>query len=211
MKNKLPNDIFEAMKNAKEKSYISGFDNTFTKTDFTPKKKPTIKEKLKNIINKFFNKVKKNKITLTIKNWFYNKVIKPYQTKKAEREHKKYIKDLQNNFSKKFNVDVEKTIKIMNGPGYSPHKYDTDELLVKNRIEMNKTKDILGNRMSPFLYEPDIIDIHNENLNINEGNPTFQELVKIENDKASSSAFKQYEFFRKRPHLSVSGRKDKRR
>ena len=36
------------------------------------------------------------------------------------------------------------------------------------------------------------------------------ELVRIENMKASTSANKQYEFFNKRPHLTVGGRKRNR-
>jgi hypothetical protein len=98
----------------------------------------------------------------------------------------------------------------MNQPAYSPPNVDDNALLIQNRIEINKTKVILGNRISPFLYEPDIIDIHNENINLNDGNPTFEELVRIENMKASTSANKQYEFFNKRPHLTVGGRKRNR-
>jgi hypothetical protein len=97
----------------------------------------------------------------------------------------------------------------MNDPGYSPHQYDNNDLLVENRIQINKTKDILGNRISPFLYEPDIIDIHNENIHLNEGNLTFEELVRIENIKASTSANKQYEFFSKRPNLTYAYRDKK--
>jgi hypothetical protein len=51
-----------------------------------------------------------------------------------------------------------------------------------------------------------VIDIHNENLSLNEDNPTFQELIHIENEKASASVFDQYEFFRKRPHLITPDR-----
>ena len=204
---KIPNELLEAMKKASDKTI---FNDSFKVADFTPKKKTPFKIRLKNSIKKFFNKFKKSKFLMKIKNWYYNNIKKPIQDKKEEKYKLTYVKELKENFSKKFNVDVEKTIKIMSQPGYSPYTVDNNDLLIQNRIEINKTKVILGNRISPFLYEPDIIDIHNENINLNEGNPTFEELVRIENMKASTSANKQYEFFNKRPHLTVGGRKRNR-
>ena len=200
---KIPNELLEAMKKASDKTI---FNDSFKVADFTPKKKTPFKIRLKNSIKKFFNKFKKSKFLMKIKNWYYNNIKKPIQDKKEEKYKLTYVKELKENFSKKFNVDVEKTIKIMSQPGYSPYTVDNNDLLIQNRIEINKTKVILGNRISPFLYEPDIIDIHNENINLNEGNPTFEELVRIENMKGSTSANKQYEFFNKRPHLTYAYR-----
>lgn len=204
---KIPNELLEAMKKASDKTI---FNDSFKVGDFTPNKKTPFKIRLKNSIKKFFNKFKKSKFLMKIKNWYYNNIKKPIQDKKEEKDKLRYVKELKENFSKKFNVDVEKTIKVMNQPAYGPPNVDNNALLIQNRIEINKTKVILGNRISPFLYEPDIIDIHNENINLNEGNPTFEELVRIENMKASTSANKQYEFFNKRPHLTVGGRKRNR-
>jgi len=175
-------------------------------TDFTPKKKPSFKVRFKKIVTNITSSIKKFKFLMKIKKWFDETITQPIKAKKAKRAHDKYIKELKENFSKKFNINVDKTIMIMNGPGYSPENIDSSDLLIKNSIEINKTKDILGNRISPFLYEPDIIDIHNENLSLNEDNPTFQELIHIENEKASASVFDQYEFFRKRPHLIAPDR-----
>ena len=199
-------DLNEILSRMKSGDSIQSKTNV---TDFTPKKKPTLKVRFKKSISNLVNKLTKSKLILTVKNWFNKTITQPIKDKKIKRAHDKYIKELKYNFSKKFNVNIDKTINIMNGPGYSPSNVNNSDLLVKNRIEMNKTKTILGNRISPFLYEPDIIDIHNENININEGNPTFQELIKIENEKASNSAFNQYEFFRKRPHLITPNRDKK--
>jgi hypothetical protein len=204
---KIPNELLEAMKKA---SHKTTFNDSFKVTDFTPKKKTPFKIRLKNSIKKFFNRFKKSKFLMKIKNWYYNNIKKPIQDKKEEKDKLRYVKELKENFSKKFNVDVEKTIRVMNQPAYSPPNVDDNALLIQNRIEINKTKVILGNRISPFLYEPDIIDIHNENINLNDGNPTFEELVRIENMKASTSVNKQHEFFNKRPHLTVGGRKRNR-
>jgi len=203
MRNKLPNEILEAMKNAKDTNHINGFNNSFTKTDFTSKKKPTIKDKVKKSIAKFFNNIKNSKLIVGVKNWFYVKFIKPAKEKRAKKEHDNYVKELKDNFSKKFNVDVEKTIKIMSQPGYSPYQYDNDALLVENRLDINKRKSLY--KFAPFMYSPEIVDIHNENLNTN--NPSFDNIVSNESNKANESLDKQLEFYRKRPHLTVGGRK----
>jgi hypothetical protein len=201
MKNmsKIPQELLDAMKmpsvniSLEKKSVI----------DFTPKKKISFKEKVKNYINGLFSKVKKSKFLTNIKNWFDNKFIKPRQEKRAKKEHERYVKELKSNFSKKFNVDIEKTIKIMNQPGYSPYEVDNNQLLIDNRLEINKRKSLY--KFSPIMYSPEIVDIHNENLN--KKNPTIDEIKANEDNKVSDTLDKQLEFFRKRPHLTVGGRK----
>jgi hypothetical protein len=196
---KIPQELLDAMKrpsvniSLEKKSVI----------DFTPKKKISFKEKVKNYINGLFSKVKKSKFLTNIKNWFDNKFIKPRQEKRAKKEHERYVKELKANFSKKFNVDVEKTIKIMGQPGYSPHEVDNNQLLIENRLEINKRKSL--NKIPPIMYNPEIVDIHNENLNKN--NPTFSEISSDDYNKVNDTLDKQLEFFRKRPHLTVGGRK----
>jgi hypothetical protein len=128
-----------------------------TVADFAPvrKEKLTIKQRLKKLTLRLFNKVKKSKILVKLKTWFNNTLVKPYQTKKAKRE--------EENFSKKFNVDIEKSISVMSGPGYSPANIDNDSLLIANRLDINKRKSMY--KFAPFIYDVDIVDIHNENIN----------------------------------------------
>jgi hypothetical protein len=201
MENKIPNDLMNALKSAKNLDYQDKFNHTIVgKTDFTPKKKPSFKDRVITSVKMFFKKIKNNKLLLTIKNWFYNTFKKPYIDKK---EKERYIKELKSNFSKKFNVDVEKTIKIMNSPGYSPPQYNNEALLVENRMEINKRKSLY--KFAPFMYDPDVVDIHNENLN--ENNPNINQIIANDANDSVEKLDKQLEFFRKRPHLTVKGRK----
>jgi hypothetical protein len=196
---KIPKELLDAM----TKHSVNISLEKKSETDFTSKNKISFKEKVKNYINGLLSKVKKSKLLTNIKNWFNNKFIKPLQDRKARKKHEKYVKELKTNFSKKFNVDVEKTIKIMNQSGYSPLEVDNDKLLVENRIEINKRKSLYT--FAPFMYNPEVVDIHNENLNKN--NLKIDEIRANEYNKVNDTLDKQLEFFRKRPHLTVGGRK----
>lgn len=201
---KIPKELLDALKNSQAKTE---FNNSFTKvTDFTPKKKLTLKERIKKSITNLFSKLKKSKLVLTIKNWWFNNVKNPIKQKKGKREREKYVKELKDNFSKKFNVDVEKTIKIMTQSAYSSYEVDNDKLLVENRLDINKRKTLY--KFAPFVYEPEIVDVHNENLNLD--NPPMNEIITTDNDKALNDLTKQEKFFKKRPHLTVGDRKSKR-
>ncbi len=200
---KIPNDLLNAMK---QSATNTSFDNSFKVTDFTPKKKPSRMVRFKNSVNRFFNKLKKSKFLLKIKNWYYVNFKKPIQDKKEEKERLTYIKELKENFSKKFNVDVEKTIKIMNQPGYSPYVVDNNAMLVENRLDINKRKSLY--KFAPFMYNPEIIEIHNENLDSTK--PSLNEIITSDNEKSRKDLDKQNEFFNKRPHLTVKGRKSNR-
>jgi hypothetical protein len=199
---KIPKEIRDAMNlDAQDRPAIFGNPKS---TDFTPKKKISLMVRIKNRFNGLFNKIKKSKFLIfNIKNWFNKNFIKPSQEKKAKKEHERYVKELKSNFSKKFNVDVEKTIKIMSQPGYSPYEVDNNKLLIENRLEINKRKSLY--KFSPIMYSPEIVDIHNENLN--KKNPTIDEIRANEDNKVSDTLDKQLEFFKKRPHLTVGGRK----
>lgn len=200
---KLPKDLFDALKNSQAKTE---FNNSFTKvTDFTPKKKPTLKERIKKSVTNLFSKLKKSKLVLTIKNWWFNNIKNPIRQKRAKKERENYVKELKANFAKKFNVDVEKTIRVMNHPNYSPYEVDNDRLLVENRLDINKRKSLY--KFAPFIYEPEIVDVHNENLNTN--NPPINEIINSDDDKSRNELTKQENFLKKRPHLTVGGRKRK--
>jgi hypothetical protein len=200
---KLPKDLFDALKNSQAKTE---FNDSFTKvTDFTPKKKPTLKERIKKSVTNLFSKLKKSKLVLTIKNWWFNNIKNPIRQKRAKKERENYVKELKANFAKKFNVDVEKTIRVMNHPNYSPYEVDNDRLLVENRLDINKRKSLY--KFAPFIYEPEIVDVHNENLNTN--NPPINEIINSDDDKSRNELTKQENFLKKRPHLTVGGRKRK--
>jgi bifunctional DNA-binding transcriptional regulator/antitoxin component of YhaV-PrlF toxin-antitoxin module len=198
---KIPKEIRDAMNlDAQDRPAIFGNPKS---TDFTPKKKISLMVRIKNRFNGLFNKIKKSKFLTNIKNWVDKTFIKPAQEKRAKKEHERYVKELKSNFSKKFNVNVEKTIKIMNQPGYSPYEVDNNQLLIENRLEINKRKSL--HIIPPIMYSPEIVDIHNENLN--KKNPTIDEIRANEDNKVSDTLDKQLEFFKKRPHLTVGGRK----
>jgi len=163
-------------------------------SNFEPKKKPSLKYRFKNSINS----IKKSKFLMKIKMWFNKTIVNPIKSKKAKRDHNRYVKELKANFAKKFNVDVEKTINIMNSPGYSPVNVDNNQLLVQNRLEINKRKSLYT--FAPFIYDVDIVDIHNENLNIEL--PPVNEIIAEDNKKASKTLDKQHMFFVERPKLT---------
>lgn len=163
-------------------------------SNFEPKKKPSLKDRFKNLINS----IKKSKFLMKIKMWFNKTIVNPIKSKKAKRDHNRYVKELKANFAKKFNVDVEKTINIMNSPGYSPVNVDNNQLLVQNRLEINKRKSLYT--FAPFIYDVDIVDIHNENLNSEL--PPVNEIIAEDNKKASKTLDKQHMFFVERPKLT---------
>ena len=109
------------------------FDEKFSRTNFTPKKKPSLFTRLKKSVNNFFKNARNTKVVKFIFNWWSNNVTKPYQDYKKDRERKKYVKELKKEFSEMFNVDVEKTINIMKGSDYNPSTFDKNQLLVENR------------------------------------------------------------------------------
>ena len=196
MEKKDLNEILNRMKNASiiEIDDSLKLTNKANITDFTPKKKPSLKDRFKNSINS----IKKSKFLMKIKMWFNKTIVNPIKSKKAKRDHNRYVKELKANFAKKFNVDVEKTINIMNSPGYSPVNVDNNQLLVQNRLEINKRKSLYT--FAPFIYDVDIVDIHNENLNSEL--PPVNEIIAEDNKKASKTLDKQHMFFVERPKLT---------
>ena len=170
-------------------------------SNFEPKKKPSLKDRFKNLINS----IKKSKFLMKIKMWFNKTIVNPIKSKKAKRDHNRYVKEIKANFAKKFNVDVEKTINIMNSPGYSPVNVDNNQLLVQNRLEINKRKSLY--KFAPIMYNPEFVDIHNENINLE--NPDISQIISYETDKAKDDLDKQGEFFSKRPNLTYAYRDKK--
>jgi len=203
MEKKDLNEILGRMKSGDSAQNI--MLSKFKSTDFTPKKKPNLKVRFKKMITNMINSIKKLDFLMKIKTWFNNTIAQPIKDKRAKRAHDKYVKELKYNFSKKFNVDVNKTINIMNGPGYSPSNIDNNKLLIENRLEINKRKSLY--KFAPIMYNPEFVDIHNENINLE--NPDISQIISYETDKAKDDLNKQGEFFSKRPNLTYAYRDKK--
>ena len=57
------------------------------------------------------------------------------------------------------------------------------------------------------MYNPEFVDIHNENINLE--NPNIRQIISDETDKAKDDLDKQGEFFSKRPNLTYAYRDKK--
>jgi hypothetical protein len=192
------NDLHKILTEVIDENTSKIFYGRVNPNNFEPKKKPSFKERFKNMILNIGNKIKKAKILVLIKNWFNKTIIQPIKTKRTKIAHDRHVKLLKKNFSKSFNVDVEAMIKVMNSPGYSPSNIDNNQLLIENRLEINKRKSLY--KFSPFIYDVDIVDIHNENLNSEL--PTINEIKINDNLQASKTLDKQHKFFVERPKLT---------
>jgi hypothetical protein len=141
--------------------------------------------------------IKRNKITLTskikklasglwfnyikrpISNLWYRNVKKPYQSYKENKAKLAYTKKIQNTFTKSF-ANHSEVIKLM----YDIKLTQTNEEdLLKDIVSNRREMFFVDTKNKPFLYEPDIIEIHNENLNLN--NPTLTYIIGKDNEKAS--------------------------
>ncbi len=132
-------------------------------------------------------KIVKEKINIT----WYNIIIKPFlnylDKKKKEREHV----NLVNEFEKKFSTDIDRVKYIMykdddnNHINIDPvgHEKYLNEKLLEGRGHMLKIHKYVNK--TSFLYDPEIIDIHNDNLNPNA--PTISEISKRDYKQISDS------------------------
>ena len=200
------NDLHKILTEVIDDNTSKIFYGRVNPSNFEVKKKPSFKERFKNMISNIGNKIKKVKTLVLIKNWFNKTIVQPIKTKRAKIAHNKDVKLLKKNFSKRFNVDVEAMIKLMNSPGYSPLDIDNNQLLVKNRLDINKRKSLY--KFAPFIYDVDIVDIHNENLNSEL--PSIAEIKDNDSLEASKTLDKQHDFFIKRPELTKGNKKTKR-
>jgi hypothetical protein len=107
-----------------------------------------------------------------------------------KRQHKKELNNLIKNFEKTYKVSVKRINEIIKHPKvYSEtilkRGYYNDELK-KGRRHISDVNEFV--KKTPFLYEPEIIDIHNENCHNNKF--TLDKLIKKENNLS-------YEFLKK--------------
>lgn len=177
------------------------FEEKFKRTDFTPKKKPSLFARLKKSVNNFFKKIKNSKVVKFIFNLWSNNVTKPIQERKAKKEHEKYVKELKANFNEKFNVDTNHINKLIDATKANLNEDYKIDHLIENSVEINKLKSKL--KISPFFYEPEIVDIHNENLNFE--NPELYRLIDDDNRIAKNELTKQENFIKRKEKLTTLG------
>jgi hypothetical protein len=99
-----------------------------------------------------------------------------------KRQHKKELNNLIENFEKTYKVSVKEINEIIKQPKvYSEtilkRGYHNDKLK-EGREHILKIDKFV--KKTPFIYEPEIIDIHNENCHNNKF--TLDELIKKENN-----------------------------
>ena len=193
----------EFMKSIGWESTPNKFEENFKRTDFTPKKKPSLFARFKKYVNNFFKKIKNLKVVKFIFNLWVNNVTKPIQERKAKKSREKYVKELKNNFNETFNVDtnhINKLIEVTKPNLNEDYKIDH---LIENSVEINKLKS--KGKVAPFIYEPEIVDIHNENLNLE--NPELYKLIDDNNRIAKNELTKQENFIKRKEKLTADGYK----
>jgi len=139
------------------------------------KNKLSVASKIKSLASTVWFKYVKNPIA----SLWYRKVTKPNLVRKEEKARLDEIKREKDAFSQGF-ANHAKVTKLMYTTSLEQtnHENLTKDLLA-NRREM------LFNNKTPMLYEPEIIEIHNENLNPN--NPTLTYVINKDRDNATEA------------------------
>lgn len=182
----------------------SEYKNSYYKsTNFTPKKKPSLFARFKKSVNNFFKKIKNSKTIKNIFNFWYNNVTKPIQERKAKKEREKYVKELKKNFNETFNVDTNHINKLIDATKPNLNEDYKIDHLIENSVEINKLKS--KGKVAPFIYEPEIVDIHNENLNLE--NPELHKLIDDDSRIAKNELTKQENFIKRKEKLTADGYK----
>ena len=179
------------------------FEENFKRTDFTPKKKPSLFARLKKSVNNFLKKIKNSKVVKFIFNLWSNNVTKPIQERKAKKSREKYLKELKNNFNETFNVDTNHINKLIDATKPNLNEDYKIDHLIENSVEINKLKS--KGKVAPFIYEPEIVDIHNENLNLE--NPELYKLIDDDGRIAKNELTKQENFIKRKEKLTSDGYK----
>lgn len=148
--------------------------------------------------NSFKKTAKKllKKITNKVKNIFDKLFLKPVQKyleqKEKERKHKKIV----NEFEKTFKTNINEIKAIMYHKGHKNFGLNVDpevrekylnDTLLQGRQHIIKINKYIGK--TPLFYEPDMIEIHNENLNPNA--PTLEALIKMDGNNIKNAFKKQ--------------------
>jgi hypothetical protein len=182
----------------------SEYKNSYYKsTNFTPKKKPSLFARFKKSVNNFFKKIKNSKVVKFIFNLWSNNVTKPIQERKAKKSREKYVKELKKNFNETFNVDTNHINKLIDATKPNLNEDYKIYHLIENSVEINKLKS--KGKVAPFIYEPEIVDIHNENLNLE--NPELHKLIDDDCRIAKNELTKQENFIKRKEKLTADGYK----
>jgi hypothetical protein len=182
----------------------SEYKNSYYKsTNFTPKKKPSLFARFKKTVNNFFKKIKNSKVVKFIFNLWSNNVTKPIQERKAKKSREKYVKELKKNFNETFNVDTNHINKLIDATKPNLNEDYKIDHLIENSVEINKLKS--KGKVAPFIYEPEIVDIHNENLNLE--NPELHKLIDDDGRIAKNELTKQENFIKRKEKLTADGYK----
>jgi len=182
----------------------SEYKNSYYKsTNFTPKKKPSLFARFKKSVNNFFKKIKNSKVVKFIFNLWSNNVTKPIQERKAKKSREKYVKELKKNFNETFNVDTNHINKLIDATKPNLNEDYKIDHLIENSVEINKLKS--KGKVAPFIYEPEIVDIHNENLNLE--NPELHKLIDDDGRIAKNELTKQENFIKRKEKLTTDGYK----
>lgn len=132
---------------------------------------------------------------------------KPYQNYIQKRIAKKNVNDIHKRFIKSFNLQPNRIIEIMYRTDIAAQRLTmkpktvkmTDEeykafLLEERRQSANSLNKMKQYIKASLFYEPEIIEIHNENLDNNKG-PSLSQLVARDTTEATSSLTKQQRIF----------------
>lgn len=123
-----------------------------------------------------------NSILNYIKNLWFKYVMSPRQKRKEKQLEKENIKNLKKRFEKDFNISPESVVKMIN----TDNKHQTsrdylNEKLVEGRIAMRSS---FGYK-TPYLFDPEIIDIHNENID-RPSYPSIERIKSNDNDATTN-------------------------
>jgi hypothetical protein len=136
-------------------------------------------------------------------NLWSNNVTKPIQERKAKKSREKYVKELKKNFNETFNVDTNHINKLIDATKPNLNEDYKIDHLIENSVEINKLKS--KGKVAPFIYEPEIVDIHNENLNLE--NPELHKLIDDDGRIAKNELTKQENFIKRKEKLTADGYK----
>ena len=97
-------------------------------------------------------------------------VTEPLKKRKEKTDYNKKISDIKKDFEKRFNINIDWVNKIMainakNDEQFFSKRERMTEDLIAGRINTINAKTKSGWR-TPFFYDPEICDIHNEHLNL---------------------------------------------
>jgi hypothetical protein len=188
---KLPKEISDIMKENKDKTYPMKESIYYNdRTDFASRgKKMEIKFNLKGWFKGVINKIKKSKLVKWVKDTYKKIIVSPIKQINDEKNRKKFEIDTKKGFSKTFNVKHERMLKLMDLTHYDYDNSIKSKKAINDLSENAKHINNMRKYLAPTLYEPEIVELHNEFLNPD--NPTIKEVKNEEYFKTEKLLEKQ--------------------